>query len=204
MVQSTRCRYIVFDNETKRHRLCKKKYCVNNQYCIIHAKFLYNEKAIYIQKIFRAHYIRKKINIIYKKLPTDLQHTILDFIESEYRIIQYNKNIRKFVKNKCSTFFDALILISLTSNLILPYHTLLQELFHNIYLIEKYEIEYLYSESNFKNLFILIKKLHEVLYNVIYNQMYNSWTEYDNNSWLKFCKFAKKIKFEYYDNSYLK
>ena len=68
MVQSTRCRFMVFDNETKRHRLCKKKYCVNNQYCIIHAKFLYNEKAIYIQKIFRGHYIRKKININFKDI----------------------------------------------------------------------------------------------------------------------------------------
>ena len=55
---------------------------INNKfYCFIHSKKIYNEYAIYIQKIYRSFYIRKKIKNLFINLPYDIRIKILFYIK---------------------------------------------------------------------------------------------------------------------------
>ena len=73
---------------------------MNKKYCILHARIMYNYFVILIQKCYKGYRIRNKINNLFKPLPIEIQHIILDYVKEPYYIKQYNNSITKILSNK--------------------------------------------------------------------------------------------------------
>lgn len=84
------------------YKNCKKK-CYFNlnsiKLCFNHINILYYKQIVYIQKIFKGYYARRKIKNIFIKLPYDIQQIIIYYINEPiyYKnlITTYNKIIIK-------------------------------------------------------------------------------------------------------------
>lgn len=80
-----------------------KKKCKNKIYnlnvCLNHFKLLYFKYIIIIQKNIRGYIIKKKYNNIYKKLPIDLQHKIINYINKDYYYKKYILKLNKIILN---------------------------------------------------------------------------------------------------------
>lgn len=66
----------------------------------MHAKKKYNYFVILIQKCYKGYRIRNKINNLFKPLPIEIQHIILDYVKEPYYIKRYNNSITKILSNK--------------------------------------------------------------------------------------------------------
>tara|TARA_B100001094_G_C18004473_1_gene706904 strand:+ start:100 stop:915 length:816 start_codon:yes stop_codon:yes gene_type:complete len=99
---SCRCQFIVFDNNTKRNRLCKNKKKFFN-FCFIHAPI---KNVILIQSYFKAHLVRKKL-FYYKQLPCDLQKKIIWYMRKDLYIKSFNNSIIKIIYNKLKKFLNS-------------------------------------------------------------------------------------------------
>ena len=96
------------------NNMCKHKtrspYKINNKYaCTLHYKLTCNKTAIVIQKIYKGYRSRQKINNIYKKLPTELQHMILFYVRQDYYYNRYTKTIGRIVQNKLTISLNNII-----------------------------------------------------------------------------------------------
>tara|TARA_B100000886_G_C20358006_1_gene463922 strand:- start:190 stop:999 length:810 start_codon:yes stop_codon:yes gene_type:complete len=104
---SCRCQTLVFDNITKRYRLCKNKKKFYN-FCFIHAQINYNKSATLIQSYFKAQIIRKKLKY-YRLLPRDLQSKILWHMREYLYIKCLNNSILKIINKKIDSLFSSII-----------------------------------------------------------------------------------------------
>ena len=96
------------------NNMCKHKtrspHKINNKYaCTLHYKLMGNKTAIVIQKIYKGYRARQKINNIYKKLPTELQHMILFYVRQDYYYNRYTKTIGRIVQNKLTVGLNNII-----------------------------------------------------------------------------------------------
>ena len=174
MTPENRCTEYVHDRETKRYRKCSKCY-----YTIIDTKKLcwahYNKqcrKYIYIQKIYRGYKCRKIMKNIFIRLPTDIQHKIINYNRDDMYYKKYCKTLHNII---CKRYI-------LCHNLqIMPYNTFVfgntdfisgLDLFYNTYYLYnkyfdliyckfpsnmEYELQYLGLNSGY-----LIRKLKNI------------------------------------------
>ena len=94
---TSRCNFYVIDPETKRSRKYKHKKNINikTEYCILHYKLVYIKYIKLIQATFKGNKIRNKLNIIYNRLPDELQRLII----SKGREYLYYNNYKKVINN---------------------------------------------------------------------------------------------------------
>tara|TARA_X000000368_G_scaffold365490_1_gene311741 strand:- start:6581 stop:7210 length:630 start_codon:yes stop_codon:yes gene_type:complete len=87
------------------NKLCKKKttklYIVENKfYCINHFRYYRDVYALKIQSIWKGFKQRKLLEIIYKRLPDDLQYKILFYIKKDIYENRRMKILKKIVAKK--------------------------------------------------------------------------------------------------------
>lgn len=137
-------------------RKCKNK-IYNYNVCLNHFKLLYFKYIIIIQKNMRGYKIRKKYNNIYKKLPIDLQHKIINYINKDY---YYNKYISKLNS------------IILNYSYKLHYHLFNNEIFMIDDFIKIYKLYTKYYNiipiNNLKHIYIIGFYIYHY-YNLLYN-----------------------------------
>jgi hypothetical protein len=90
---------------SSRNNVCKRKMkspkkIHNKNLCAMHYKLACTKTAIVIQKNYKGHRIREKINNIYKKLPCELQYRILFYIKQDHYYNMYLKTIGRIAENK--------------------------------------------------------------------------------------------------------
>ena len=105
MPKVNQCNYKLLDPKTQKKRYCKNKKFTNECYCYIHYKFLYNDNALKIQKVYKGYYIRKKLKIYYK-LPRDLQRKIVWHMNKDLYQRHYQSSISKIIYNRYKKFFN--------------------------------------------------------------------------------------------------
>ena len=103
-----KCNCITNNNKKCKYKMFKLYNVNNTLYCTIHFKQYYTKTIIYIQKMWRAYYCRKKLNI-YIKLPDDIQRIIKKHINKKHYYIKMTKTINNILNNKttsiCNKFY---------------------------------------------------------------------------------------------------
>tara|TARA_Y100001980_G_C14543496_1_gene322252 strand:+ start:333 stop:968 length:636 start_codon:yes stop_codon:yes gene_type:complete len=89
--------------------ICKKKektlYKVENKlYCINHYHYYRDKYAIKIQSVYKGYRQRKLINIVYKRLPDDIQRKILYYVKRNTYIKRYINAVKKAVVLRLDNF----------------------------------------------------------------------------------------------------
>lgn len=102
-----RCEYIVHRASTYTmeiiNRKCLKnsKFSIeNHKYCHIHANIIYKKYVTYIQKIYRGHFYRNKLNVLFKPLPKDLQQIVLFYMRQNHYYKKYCNTIQNILSKK--------------------------------------------------------------------------------------------------------
>ncbi len=103
-----RCRNIT------NNKICLKKcrtlyYVKDNLYCNNHFQYYMSIYTIKIQSLWRGIKHRKIMNIIYKRLPDDLQYKILYFVKRDTYQKRYIKKIKDAVEKRIISFPSGLI-----------------------------------------------------------------------------------------------
>ena len=102
---SKMCSEYIFKNNNTRKCHNNISIVINSKnFCWIHADKKYNKASIYIQKIYRAFYIRKKLKNIYYRLPDDIQGKICHYINQSIKYSRYTDCIKKFILLRYSNF----------------------------------------------------------------------------------------------------
>tara|TARA_Y100001970_G_C14240787_1_gene864791 strand:+ start:1342 stop:1992 length:651 start_codon:yes stop_codon:yes gene_type:complete len=96
---------------TTNNKVCSKKsktlYNVDNKlYCINHYRYYRNSYATKIQSIYKGYKQRKLINIIYKRLPEDLQYKILYYVKRNTYQKRYIKKLKDILDNKFMELYN--------------------------------------------------------------------------------------------------
>ena len=102
---STRCACMAKTTNRK----CKKSFSfiVNKKkYCYIHAQLAHNKFVITIQRVYKGWRQRKLLNVIYKKLPDDIQRKISWYVREPYYIKKYQVAIQLFLTKKAREHLD--------------------------------------------------------------------------------------------------
>jgi len=142
------------------NNLCKKPIFFKSIcLCRNHLILTHNNSIIKIQKIFRGYKIRKTINNIYKKLPSDIQYIILHYINLPIYYNNYYKKIRNIInkKTKYLLYHD----YSSNNQLTIDY---ISKCF---YYMNKYHL--VMNINEIKILFVLNEELRFIVNNFIYN-----------------------------------
>ena len=173
-----RCKCINLTN----NNICKNKtknpfYINKKPICYFHYSYYRSNYVIIIQKYYKGYKQRKLLNIIYKRLPDDIQRKILKIIREKYYYNNYIKLIgniiEKKINNTLSCIENKLNIIDTTN----PY--LMEELYNyfncnneNFYknfklysnyyycLKKKYELEKNYSNELEKNYSNFMRKFY--------------------------------------------
>ena len=96
--------YVVKNNKIRK---CHNKISVFINYknvCWTHLSKNYMKYIIYIQKIYRAFYIRKKLKNIYYRLPADLQKNICRYMNQSVEYKRYTNLIQKIILLRYNSF----------------------------------------------------------------------------------------------------
>ena len=142
------------------NNLCKKPiFSKSLCLCRNHLILTHNNSIIKIQKIFKAYKTRKKINNIYKKLPSDIQYIILYYINLPIYYTNYYKKIRNIVNKKTKD----LLYYDYTSDNKLS----IDYISNCFYYINKYHL--IMNINEIKILFVLNDDLRFIVNNYIYN-----------------------------------
>lgn len=144
--------------------LCRNFYCTN------HSRLLYNEQIIIIQKIYRAHRVRRVLKRIYFKLPRDIQLHILNFNCIKKNIIK-DKNKLKIINAITLATHKINDLHNLSSNKIT-----LDEIDKILLILIKYKIYidtqwfnyYKYYFNNIYSVLIILFEMRDLPYNFAY------------------------------------
>lgn len=98
-----KCQHKVFDINTRKYRLCKKKPVIC-KFCKLHLPLIYYKSAILIQSYFKAFRIKNKL-FYFRKLPRELQCKILWYMNKTIYIKSMNNSILKIINNKINNYF---------------------------------------------------------------------------------------------------
>ena len=88
---------------TNKNKICRLSSIFNinsKRLCTIHAKQMFNKYAILIQKNYRRHKVKNKVNKIVKRVPDDVRDIILFYMREDSYIQKYNESIEKIIINK--------------------------------------------------------------------------------------------------------
>jgi len=98
------CQCIFKNNKTRK---CRNKISIvinSKNLCWIHVCKNYEKAVIYIQKIYRAFYIRKKLKNIYYRLPDDIQGKICHYMNQSIKYSRYTDCIKKLILLRYTEF----------------------------------------------------------------------------------------------------
>ena len=90
---------MLFNKNQCNNPFCKKNIFFNNL-CKNHFLLKNYKNIVYIQKIYKGYYIRKKLVNIFYKLPDDLQKYIIYYINIDIYYKKYIKNLNSVIENK--------------------------------------------------------------------------------------------------------
>ena len=87
------------------NNICKNKtrypfYINNKPICFFHYSYYRTFHALIIQKHYKGYKQRKLLNMVYKRLPDDIQRNIVKFIREKYYYNNYIKLIGNIVEKK--------------------------------------------------------------------------------------------------------
>ncbi len=87
------------------HKICahrsKNMYFIERKrFCTFHLNYHMKRYATIIQKFFRGYNHRKLLNIIYKKLPHDIQRKIIYYIREDFHYQKYINVLKKIINKK--------------------------------------------------------------------------------------------------------
>ena len=108
----TRCQCEVYDIKEDTYRNCKnnKKFTLykpkNINYCQTHANMHICKYCVIIQKHYKAHRTRNKINSLFINLPLDLQRRVLYYISEPLYLTRVYKTISRIITPKIEIFLD--------------------------------------------------------------------------------------------------
>lgn len=188
-----RCNFYVIDLITNRSRKCKnKKNKLNclNKYCFLHNKLLYNKYIILIQSIFRGNKIRHKLNIIYNRLPEDLQIKIINICHEHKSYIKFKNKINNIINSKINN------IINIERNYNIPYiFSEMKIVSHSCYLLNKYYGIYC-NYNNYNN----INSFYKIVRQLIDR---HHLTRYDYNYNILNLIAFHDLYFRFYKNNYI-
>lgn len=127
------CQSYVFDSFTKRKRKCKNKKTNKTtlgNFCFVHLKQLFSKQAIIIQKMWRKFRSNKKINILFKPLPREIQLKVLFYMKEPYLLEKYHYcKIRNIINNRVNNLYNIYNHEELvkTCNLLIKYNEILSD-----------------------------------------------------------------------------
>lgn len=78
----------------------------NKPFCLNHAKLLYNKPTTVIQRHYRGYKARRLLNNIYYNLPTDLQHIVISYMNTEHYKQKYVRTIQNIIIRKNSALHN--------------------------------------------------------------------------------------------------
>jgi|UniRef100_A0A6C0CBL6 hypothetical protein len=177
--------------------------CNNITYCTNHSKLLFNNFVIKIQKTYRGYRRRKYVKTIYARLPTELQHYILNFNTNNTK---HYDNINSVILKKThkikdlTTIEDNEITLAELTNII----TMLNKYYH--VLDVRWLNYYKYYFNNIKAILVSLIYKKTFLLNI---NIYNSLNFYENLLHSNFNKVSlllitKINKFNYLINEHSK
>jgi len=108
--KSVRCNCRNITNNKICLKRCKTLYFVENKlYCNNHFQYHMNGYTTKIQSLWRGFKQRRMMNVIYKRLPEELQIKILYFVKRDTYQKRYIKKIKNIVEKKISSIPSGLI-----------------------------------------------------------------------------------------------
>ena len=115
--------------------VCKKSasphMCIKN-YCYIHAKQEYSKTCIFIQKIYRGHYYRGKLQRLFINLPRDCQQLVLFYLKQSVYYDRYVRTIQNILTNKYNSYLS-ILQVPPIYNYSTETHIINLEYIHNVY-----------------------------------------------------------------------
>ena len=104
--KSVRCQCKNITNNKICLNRCKTLYLVENKlYCNIHIQYYMNIFAIKIQSLWRGIKQRRMMEVIYKRLPDELQIKILYFVKRDTYQLKYINTLRSLVEKKIADLY---------------------------------------------------------------------------------------------------
>lgn len=157
---------MLFNNNICNNLSCKK-YIFFNNLCKNHFLLKNYKNIVYIQKIYKGYYIRKKLVNIFYKLPDDLQKYIIYYINIDLYYKKYKKNLNSIIEKKFNN------VTSIYSNKL---KIDINDIINSYYIYNKYN-----SILNINYLKYLDALSYDliVICNFIINNYYNTLNEYD-------------------------
>lgn len=183
-----RCKFRnITDNYICKNRI-KNPFIINNKIlCKLHYKYYYNDSALTIQRYYKGFKQRKILNNIYKKLPTDIQYIVIDYMREEIYYKNYLKTIGNIVEKKILNtikyFYDEILNeININDN------ELMYQIFQKLFLNEDYIVNnfklytkyyYVLKNKNMLNKSILIE-FQQLLYDNVQLLHLTNYIEFYN------------------------
>ena len=146
--------------------------------CLTHAMLNHNKKIIYIQKIYRGHYYRRKMRILFIGLPRDIQELVLFHINKDIYTKRYFITLNKIIFKKTYS------LISYNSYAIITPISI-------DYILKGYKLYIKYCKITCLNMLKLMFKLAENFIEII-AEIYLYYSEYA----IEFNYVYKNIEFK--------
>lgn len=152
--------------------ICRKNSCKKNVFfnklCKNHFLLENNKNIIYIQKLYKGHYVRKKISNIFLKLPNDLQKHIIYYMNINIYYKKYKKKLNLIIENKYKN------VINIYSNRL---KIDINDIIKSYYIYNKYNS--IINSNYLKYLYVLSNDLI-IICNFIIDNYYNTLNDYDN------------------------
>lgn len=156
----------LYNNTLCSNPFCKKKLFFNNL-CKNHFLLKNYKNIVYIQKIYKGYYVRKKLSNIFYKLPDDLQKYIIYYINIDIYYKKYIKNLNSVIENK---------FINITSIYSNKLKININDIIKSYYIYNKYNS--ILNINYLKYLNVLSSDLF-VICNFIINNYYNTLNDND-------------------------
>lgn len=134
----------------------------NGNLCYNHARLMYNQNIILIQKIFRGYKCRKYLKNIFYKLPNDLQYKILLYINKHHYQERYYKTLHKIILKKSNKlhsycYYDDKLTFNYISEcykLYIKYHTIINiSYLKHLYILSKQIVHYCHILQGYEDIF---------------------------------------------------
>lgn len=126
------------NSKTKYKPLCKKSSSIeiaNQYYCWIHAKKKFSQFCTIIQKIYRGHYYRRKLQRLFINLPHDCQQIVLFHLKRSVYYDLYIRTIQNILTKKYNEYMNI-------------WHSIRNYYYHQDHIINLKHIHNVYSAFN--------------------------------------------------------
>lgn len=193
-----KCRNLTNNN------ICKNKtrnpfYINNKPTCHFHYSYYRTKYALIIQKYYKGYKQRKLLNIVYKRLPDDIQRKIVKIIREKYYYNNYIKLIGNIIEKKID---NTLIIIENKLNII---NTTNPDLMEELYNYFNYNAQNFYKNIKlYSNYYYYLKEKDELRekYSNFMTKLYFKIINLENSNYQRFYYLLNTIynKIENYFN----